>query len=101
MVRGYGNWIGEGSFKRFAFCAMSIVVGLGMAGVAYQTVSLFGVAVSGAETVDDLNVGWFPIRMLVAISVARVSGGWLYRLRLQRWRQKGEPGISCDHAWHK
>ena len=84
MRRGFSNSMGKDYFKHLGFCAVSIVVGLGLAGIAYQIVSLIGVAVSDAETVGDLNLGWFPIRMLVAASVAKVIGGWLYRLRLRK-----------------
>ena len=70
--------------KGFGYIAVGTVVGLGLAGIAYHTVAMIGVAVSDAETVGDLNVVWFPIRMLVAISAARVSGCWVYRLRLQK-----------------
>ena len=84
MRLGFGNWTRTDSFKLFAFRLVGMVVGLGSASIAYQTVALIGVAVSNAETVGDLNVVWFPIRMLVAVSAARVSGGWVYGLRLRK-----------------
>ena len=82
--RGLSNFMSKVSFKRFGFCAAGILVGLGLASIAYQVVSLIAVAVSSAETVGDLHVGWFLIRMLVAVSVAKVSGGWLCGLRLRK-----------------
>jgi len=66
--------------KRLGFFTLGIVVGLSLAGVAYQTMALIGVTVSGAETVSDLPVGWFPIRALVAYRVAGMTGGWVYKL---------------------
>ena len=67
--------------KHLCFFALGIAVGFTLAGAAYQLVGLIGVVMSGAETLDDLHVGWFPLRALVAIQVARASGGWVYRLR--------------------
>lgn len=71
--------------KRFGHSAIGIVVGLGLAGVAYYMVSFIGVAVSGAETVGELPIGWFPIRALVAFRVASVSGGWVYGHISRKW----------------
>ena len=70
--------------KHLCFLALGIAVGVTFAGAAYQMVGLIGVVISGAETVGDLHVGWFPLRALFAIQVARASGGWVYRLRLRQ-----------------
>lgn len=66
--------------KRVGYCAVGIIVGLILAGVAYHIVSLIGIAMSGAETVQELHVGWFPIRVMIAFRVASLSGAWVYGL---------------------
>ena len=66
--------------KHYGYCAVGIIVGLSLAGVAYHIVSLVGIAISGAETVQELHVGWFPIRVLVALRVASLSGARVYGL---------------------
>ena len=70
--------------RRFGHPAIGIIVGLSSAGVAYQVVPLIGVLVSSAETVDDLQVAWFPVRIWAALIVARLSSGWTYELLLRR-----------------
>ena len=72
------------SLKRLGLFAMGIGVGLGLAAGAYQSVALIGVAISSAESVGELSVGWFPIRVLVAYRVAGLGAGWVYRLGLKR-----------------
>ena len=61
-----------------------MAVGVTFAGAAYQMVGLIGLVISGAETVGNLHVGWFPLRALVAIQVAKATGGWVYRQRLRQ-----------------
>ena len=73
-------------FKQFGYFSLGIIVGLGLAGVAYPIVSLIGVAVSGAETLGDLHVGWFPVKAWVSFRVATTSGSWVNQLSLLRWR---------------
>ena len=70
--------------KRFGYSAVGILVGLSLAGVAYHMVPLIGVLVSSAETVDDLQVAWFPVRIWAAMIVARLSGSWAYERLSQR-----------------
>ena len=70
--------------KRFSYGVVGIIVGLSLASAAYHIVSLIGVVVSSAETVGDLHASWFPIRVLVALGVAKVCGGWVYGLLLRR-----------------
>ena len=70
--------------KRFGYRAAGITVGLSSAAVAYHGVPLIGVLVSSAETVDDLQVAWFLVRIWVALIVARSSSGWAYGLLLRR-----------------
>jgi len=70
--------------KRFGYFAIGILVGLSSAGVAYHVVPLIGVAVSSAETVDDLQVEWLLGRIWMALKVARVSSTWAYGLLLRR-----------------
>ena len=65
-------------FKRLGLFAVGIAVGLGLAAGAYQCVALIGVAVSSAESVGELGIGWFAIRALVAYRVARLGAGWVY-----------------------
>ena len=72
------------SLKRLGLFAVGIGVGLGLAVGAYQSVALIGVALSSAESVGELRVGWFPIRVLVAYGVARLGAGGVYRLGLKR-----------------
>lgn len=76
--------------KRFRCSAIGIIVGLGSAVIAYHVVPLVGVVVSGAETVDALQVAWFPARIWAAIIVARLSGSWAHELLLQRWGRNRE-----------
>jgi len=66
--------------KPSACSAVGIMVGLSSAGIAYHVVPLIGVVVSSAESVDDLQVAWFPVRIWAALIVARLSGGWTYGL---------------------
>ncbi len=81
-----GIWIFPQRFllKRLGFFTLGIVVGLSLAGVAYQTVALIGVTISGAETVSDLHAGWFPIKALVAYRVARITAGRVYELGFRK-----------------
>ncbi len=76
--------------KSFGYRAVGILVGLSSAGVAYHVVPLIGVLVFGAETVDDLQVAWFPVRIWTAMIVARLSGSWAHELLLRRWGRKRE-----------
>ena len=76
---------GVSRLKRFGYCAVGIIVGLTLAGVGYYLTSLVGVAVSGAETVEELHEGWVPIRVLVALRVAMFSGSWVYGLCSGKW----------------
>ena len=76
--------------KRFRCSAIGIIVGLGSAVIAYHVLPLVGVVVSSAETVDDLQVAWFPVRIWAAMIVARLSGSWALELLLQRWGRKRE-----------
>ena len=69
--------------KRLGLFAAGIGVGLGLAAGAYQSVALIAVAISSAESVGELSIGWFPIRALVAYRVARLGAGWVYRLGLK------------------
>ena len=68
------------SLRQLVLYAVAIAVGLGLAAGAYQSVALIGVAISSAESVGELGVGWYPIRLLVAYRVARLGAGWVYRL---------------------
>ena len=68
------------SLKRLGLFAVGIGVGLGLAAGSYQSVAMIGVAISSAESVGELGVGWYPIRLLVAYRVARLGAGWVYRL---------------------
>ncbi len=70
--------------KRFRCSAIGIIVGLGSAVIAYHVVPLIGVVVSSAETVDDLQVAWFPVRIWVALIIARLSAGWMHELLVRR-----------------
>jgi hypothetical protein len=70
--------------KRSGYCAFGIMVGLSSASVAYQVLPSIGVLISPAETVDDLQVVWFPVRIWATLIVARVSGAWAYGLLLRR-----------------
>ena len=72
------------SLKRLSLFTIGIVVGLGLAAAAYQAVALLGVAVTGAETVGELHIGWFLVRALVAYRVARVGAGRVYGLGLRK-----------------
>ena len=76
--------------KPLGHSAVGILVGLSLAGVAYHVVPLIGVVVSSAETVDDLQVAWFPVRIWTAMMVARLSAGWMYELLLRRWGRNRE-----------
>ena len=62
----------------FGNCAVGIIVGLSSAGVAFHVVSIIGIAISSADTVGELHIGWFPIRVLVALRMATASSGWAY-----------------------
>ena len=70
--------------KPIGYSAFGIMVGLGSASLTYHVVPLIGVLVSPAETVDDLQVAWFPVRIWASLIVARVSGAWAYGLLLRR-----------------
>ena len=72
------------SLRQLVLYAVAIAVGLGLAAGAYQSVALIGVAISSAESVGELSVGWFPIRALVAYRVARLGAGWVCGLGLKR-----------------
>ena len=52
-------------------------MGLGLAGVSYHAVSLIGVAVSSAKTVEELHAVWHFLGLLVALRIAPVGGGWV------------------------
>ena len=93
LLRGKGHPRSDAmmpQLKRFGFSAVGILVGLSSASVAYHLVPLIWVIVSSAETVDDLQVAWFPVRIWAAMIVARLSGSWALELLLQRWGRKRE-----------
>ncbi len=77
------------SQSRIGHSTVGILVGLISAGVTYQIVPLIGVAISSAETVDDLPGAWFLVRIWPALIVAKLSGGWTCHLLLRRHPSKG------------
>ena len=70
--------------KHLCLLGLGIAAGFTLAGAVYQIVGLIGVVISGAETLGDLHLGWFPIRALVAYRVARVGAGWVYGIGFRR-----------------
>ena len=66
--------------KRFGYRAIGITIGLVAAGLAYQLLGVVGVAVSNADTVRELHLGWFPLRAFAAITAARLSTGCVFSL---------------------
>ena len=70
--------------KRIGFCILGIVVGLTLAAIAYHFVSMLAITVSSAQTASDLHLGWFPVRVFVALQIARLSGALVYGLRLRK-----------------
>lgn len=71
---------------RLGYFALGISAGLGLGSVSFYLVPLIGVAVSSAETVDELHGIWFPVRVLFALRVAPVSGGWIYGMLVRKQR---------------
>ena len=54
------------------------MIGLSAAGLAYYFMAVLGVAVSTADTISELHIGWFPLRLFAAVSAARFSVGCVF-----------------------
>gem|GEM_PF-2026622 len=57
-----------------------IMIGLSAAALAYYFVAVLGVAVSNADTISELHIGWFPLMLFAAVNAARFSVGCVFRL---------------------
>ena len=68
------------NLKRFGYRATGIMIGLCAAGLAYHFVAVAGVAISDADTIRELHMGWFPLRLFAAVSAARFSVGCVFSL---------------------
>ena len=63
------------NLKRFGYRATGIMIGLSAAGLAYHFLGVVGVALSDADTIRELHMGWFPLRIFAAVNAARISAG--------------------------
>ena len=70
--------------KRIGFCILGIVVGLTIAAIAYHVVSMLAITVSSAETASDIHLGWFLVRIFLALQIARLSGALVCGLRVRK-----------------
>lgn len=68
------------NLKRLGYRATGVAIGLGAAGLAYHLLGVVGVAVSNADTIRELHVGWFPFRLFAAINAARFGSGCVFSL---------------------
>jgi len=66
------------NLKQFGYRATGIMIGLSAAGLAYHFLGVVGVALSNADTIRELHVGWFPLRAFAAINAARFSVGCVF-----------------------